>query len=85
MPAEREYFPGAVPYDLRMEAATSKEPWSGATDQVRAGQQAASDQPASDDLDGKTKDELLQEAEFRGVEVKTSSTKDEILKALRQG
>lgn len=82
MPAEREYFPGAVQSDLRMEAATPQEPWSGARDQMRAGQDA---QPADagDGLDGRTKDELLQEAEARGVEVKTSSTKDEILKTLR--
>jgi hypothetical protein len=42
----------------------------------QANQQAAS-------LDNMTKDELLQEAEARGVEVKTSASKDEILRALR--
>jgi hypothetical protein len=42
---------------------------------------SAADQ--GDGLDSLTKDQLLEEAEARGVEVKTSSTKDEILKALR--
>lgn len=36
-----------------------------------------------DGLDDKTKDELLEEAEARGVEVKTSASKAEILAALR--
>jgi hypothetical protein len=47
---------------------------------VRA-EQAAAEQ--SDGLDDLTKDELLQEAEARGVEVKTSASKAEILAALR--
>lgn len=73
--AEREYFPGAVQHDLRMEAAAS----SNAAD-VKAETVAST---AVDGLDGKTKDELLVEAEARNVDVKTSATKDEILKALR--
>jgi hypothetical protein len=38
---------------------------------------------AGDGLDDLTKDELLQEAEARRVEVKTSASKAEILAALR--
>jgi branched-subunit amino acid aminotransferase/4-amino-4-deoxychorismate lyase len=49
---------------------------------VRA-EQAAAAAEQGDGLDGLTKDELLQEAEDRGVEVKTSATKAEILAALR--
>lgn len=65
---EREWFPGASQHDLRMEAQANAA--SGSADQ-------------GDGLDSLTKDQLLEEAEARGVEVKTSSTKDEILKALR--
>lgn len=50
---------------------------------VRAEQAAAA--AADDGLDGMTKDELLEEAEARGVEVKTSASKAEILAALRAG
>jgi hypothetical protein len=52
---------------------------------VRAEEAAKASKPAAatDGLDGKTKDQLLEEAETRGVEVKTSATKDEILAALR--
>ena len=52
---------------------------------VRAEEAARANRPADvgDGLDGKTKDQLLEEAEARGVEVKTSATKDEILAALR--
>jgi len=52
---------------------------------VRAEEAAKASKPAvaGDGLDGKTKDQLLEEAEARGVEVKTSATKDEILAALR--
>jgi hypothetical protein len=46
---------------------------------VRAEAEAAED----DGLDGLTKDELLEAAEARGVEVKTSASKAEILAALR--
>lgn len=67
---EREWFPGASQHDLRMEAEAAQA-------------SVPASQPAADGLDGKTKDELLVEAEARGVDVKTSSTKDEILKALR--
>jgi hypothetical protein len=49
---------------------------------VRA-EQAAAAAGQGDGLDDLTKDELLQEAEDRGVEVKTSATKAEILAALR--
>jgi hypothetical protein len=49
---------------------------------VRA-EQAAAAAEQGDGLDGLTKDELLQEAEDRGVEVKTSASKAEILAALR--
>jgi hypothetical protein len=49
---------------------------------VRA-EQAAAAAEQGDGLDDLTKDELLQEAEDRGVEVKTSATKAEILAALR--
>jgi hypothetical protein len=49
---------------------------------VRA-EQAAAAAAEGDGLDDLTKDELLQEAEDRGVEVKTSATKAEILAALR--
>jgi hypothetical protein len=51
---------------------------------VRA-EQAAAAAEQGDGLDDLTKDELLEEAEARGVEVKTSSTKAEILAALRGG
>jgi hypothetical protein len=52
---------------------------------VRAEEAAKAGKPAAagDGLDTKTKDQLLEEAEARGVEVKTSATKDEILAALR--
>jgi hypothetical protein len=52
---------------------------------VRAKEAAKASKPAAagDGLDGRTKDQLLEEAETRGVEVKTSATKDEILAALR--
>ena len=76
---EREYFPGAVQHDLRMEAQADVQA-------VKATGQNADGTPAADPgdgLDGKTKDELLQEAEARGVEVRTSGTKQEILDALR--
>jgi hypothetical protein len=49
---------------------------------VRA-EQAAAAAGQGDGLDDLTKDELLQEAEDRGVEDKTSATKAEILAALR--
>jgi hypothetical protein len=49
---------------------------------VRA-EQAAKAAPVGDGLDDLTKDELLQEAEDRGIEVKTSATKAEILAVLR--
>jgi hypothetical protein len=49
---------------------------------VRA-EQAAAAAEQGDGLDDLTKDELLEEAEARGVEVKTSATKAEILAALR--
>jgi hypothetical protein len=49
---------------------------------VRA-EQAAAAAEQGDGLDDKTKDELLEAAEERGVEVKTSATKAEILAALR--
>jgi branched-subunit amino acid aminotransferase/4-amino-4-deoxychorismate lyase len=49
---------------------------------VRA-EQAAAAAGQGDGLDGLTKDELLEQAEDRGVEVKTSATKAEILAALR--
>jgi diphthamide biosynthesis methyltransferase len=49
---------------------------------VRAEQQVAA-AAEGDGLDDLTKDELLQEAEDRGVEVKTSASKAEILAALR--
>lgn len=49
---------------------------------VAAEQAAAASQPG-DGLDGLTKDQLLGEAEARGVEVRTSATKTEILAALR--
>jgi hypothetical protein len=49
---------------------------------VRA-EQAAAAAEQGDGLDDLTKDELLQEAEDRGVEVKTSASKAEILAALR--
>ena len=79
--AEREYFPGAVQHDLRMEAQADVQA-------VKASGQNADGTPAQpadagDGLDGMTKDELLQEAEARGVEVKTSASKAEILDALR--
>jgi hypothetical protein len=54
---------------------------------VRAEEAAKASRPAAavtgDGLDDRTKDELLVEAEVRGVEVKTSATKAEILAALR--
>jgi hypothetical protein len=49
---------------------------------VRA-EQAADAAEQGDGLDDLTKDELLQEAEARGVWVKTSMSKAEILAALR--
>jgi hypothetical protein len=45
--------------------------------------QAAHDALADDGLGDLTKDELLQEAEARGVEVRTSAPKAEILAAVR--
>lgn len=50
-----------------------------------AAELAAAAQQADDGLDALTKDELLEVAEERGVEVKTSATKAEILAALREG
>jgi hypothetical protein len=49
---------------------------------IRA-EQAAAAAAEGDGLDGLTKDELLEAAEARGVEVKTSASKAEILAALR--
>jgi hypothetical protein len=49
---------------------------------VRA-EQAAKAAPVGDGLDDLTKDELLEAAEARGVEVKASASKAEILAALR--
>lgn len=48
-----------------------------------AAEQARAAAQAGDGLDGLTKDQLLTEAEARGVDVKTSATKDEIRAALR--
>jgi hypothetical protein len=53
---------------------------------VRREQEEAAARQAEQDADGlsdKTKDELLEEAERRGVEVRTSATKAEILAAVR--
>ena len=49
---------------------------------VRA-EQAAAASEQGDGLDDLTKDELLEAAQARGVEVKTSASKAEILAALR--
>jgi hypothetical protein len=49
---------------------------------VRA-EQAAAAAAEGDGLDGRPKDELLEAAAARGVEVKTSASKAEILAALR--
>jgi hypothetical protein len=68
----RNEDPGLAQHDVRAEAA--------ARNQGSAVERAAS---SGDNLDTLTKDQLLQEAEARGVEVKTSATKDEILAALR--
>ena len=49
---------------------------------LKAGQ--SHDGPAPEaDLDGMTKDELLAEAERRGIEIASGSTKAEILTALK--
>lgn len=60
---------GRAPYDVAIERAAAK------------GSQPAA--PAGDGLDDKTKDELLVVAEERGVEVRTSASKAEILAVLR--
>jgi hypothetical protein len=64
--------PGLCQMDVRNEIAAGADPE--ASLQARA---------SGDGLDGMTKDELLEEAEARGVEVKTSASKAEILAALR--
>ena len=65
---------GRAPYDVANEQSQGLE--QPMTDQSQT-------QPAGDGLDDLTKDELLQEAEARGVEVKTSASKADILAALR--
>jgi hypothetical protein len=69
----RDQVPGLAQSDVRAEQAAA------------AGRASApqADQPAGDSLDNLTKDQLLEEAERRGVEVKTSASKAEILDALR--
>ena len=66
---------GRVQSDVRAEEEAAKAA-AGTTAVERA-------KESGDNLDTLTKDQLLQEAERRGVEVKTSGTKDEILAALR--
>lgn len=66
---ERSMAAGRAPYDVAIEEAAKA-----------AGKGA---QPSGDGLDELSKDELLEQAEQRGVEVRTSATKAEILTALR--
>jgi hypothetical protein len=68
--ADEQVNDGRVQADVRAEEAAKAA-------------KATTSEPAGDGLDDRTKDELLEEAEARGVEVKTSATKAEILAALR--
>jgi diphthamide biosynthesis methyltransferase len=75
----RSEIPGIVQADVRAEeeaAGRAQVDSNPAADPV-------GDQTSGDGLDSLTKDELLQEAENRGVEVKTSASKADILAALR--
>jgi hypothetical protein len=70
--SEKSMLPGRAPTDVAAEVAAKAA-------------KATSAPVEGDGLDAKTKDELLEEAEARGVEVKTSASKAEILTALRAG
>jgi hypothetical protein len=64
--------------------AAGRAPTDVAAERAAAAAKASGSAPVEGDgLDAKTKDELLEEAEARGVEVKTSASKAEILTALR--
>lgn len=52
-------------------------------DDQAAPEQASVERSVETDLDSMTKDELIAEAQRRGVEVKSSDTKAEILAALK--